>query len=282
MSAAVKKILVLSLALILSFTLVGCGEGGLTQEEIDQIVANVTTTQFDTVKLDMDMLMTMEVVGGSEPGKLTMVTDATGVVNNANREMQMAINMSMELPGQAEQDMAMEVYIVGAWLYSMLDIPEISEQWMKMKLSEEMWQQQNQIDQQIEFLKTAVEIKSLPDEAVNGTTCYVFEVVPSMEALGELLSQQALGMEGMDFGQLNLADLFKEMSVKEWIAKDSCQVIKTEVDMLMEMRPGDVGATEADFEKMIMDMNVGMSFYDYNQPVSITLPLEALDAPEVP
>ena len=282
MSSAVKRILLLSLALILSFTLVGCGEGGLTQEEIDQIIANVTTTQFDTVKLDMDMSMTMEVVGGSEPGKLTIVTDATSVVNNANREIQTAINMSMELPGQAEQDMAMEVYVVGAWIYSMVDIPEISEQWMKMKLSEEMWQQQSQIDQQIEFLKTAVEIKSLPDEAVKGTDCYVFQVVPSMEALGELLSQQTSGMGGMDFGQFNLADLFKEMSVKEWIAKDSYRVMKTEVDMLMEMRPGDVGATEADFEKMIMDMNVGMSFYDYNQPVSITLPPEALDAPEMP
>ncbi len=49
MSAVVKTILALSLALVLSFTLVGCAgeqvtqEGELSQQEIDQIVANAIT-----------------------------------------------------------------------------------------------------------------------------------------------------------------------------------------------------------------------------------------------
>jgi hypothetical protein len=282
MSAAVKRILLLSLALILSLTLVGCGEGEFTQEEIDRIVTNVTTAQYDTVKIDMDMSMTVEVVGGDEPGKATMVGDGTGVIDMANKEMQMTMNMTVDIPEQGEQEMATEVYLVGGWIYTSVDIPEIGEQWMKMEFSEEIWQQQSQIEQQIELLKTAVEVKYSGSEAVNGTDCYVFEVVPSMEALGELLSQQAPGMGGMDFGQLNLADLIKEMSVKEWIARDSYRVMKTEVDMRMEVRPADVDATEADFEKMTMDMNIVQRLYDYNQPVSITLPPEALDAQEAP
>ena len=278
MSAAVKRILVLSLALILSFTLVGCG-GELTQEEVDRIITNVTTAQYDTVKIDMDMLMAVEVVGGSEPGEMTMVGGGSGVMDMANREMQMTMNMTMDIPELGEQEMETEVYLVGEWMYTSVDIPEIGKQWIKMEVTQDIWQQQNQIEQQIELLKTAVEVNYLGSEAVNGTTCYVFEIVPSMEALGELLSQQA---PGMDFSQLNLADLYKEMSVKEWIAKDSYQVMKTEVDMVMEMRPEDVDATEADFEKMAMDINMGMRLYDYNQPVSITLPPEALDAPEMP
>jgi len=52
--------------------------------------------------------------------------------------------------------------------------------------------------------------------------------------------------------------------------------------MRMRMRPEDVGATEADFDKMVMDMNIAMRSYDYNQPVSIVLPPEAADAPEMP
>jgi len=281
MSSAIKTILALSLALVLSFTLVGCG-GELPQEEIDRIVTNVTTAEFDTVKLDMDMSMTVRVEGGDEPGEVTMVGDGTGVMDMANREMQMRMNMTVDRPELGKQEMATEVYLVGEWMYTGVDIPEIGKQWVKMEFSEEIWQQQSQVEQQIELLKTAVEIKSLPDETVNGTDCYVFQVVPSMEALGELLSQQALGMEGMDFGQFNLADLFKEMSIKEWIAKDSYWVMKTEVDMVMEMRPADVGATEADFEKMTMDINIVERLYDYNQPVSITLPPEALNAPEMP
>ena len=282
MSAAVKRLLLLSLALILSLTLVGCAEGGLTQEEIDRIVANVTTAQFDTVKLDMDMQATMEAVGGSEAGKVTMVADGTGVMNNASKEMQMAMNMTMDIPDQAKQTMAMEYYAVGEWMYMKMSMPEMGKQWMKMKLSEEIWQQQGQIEQQIELLKTAVEVNYLGSEEVNGTACYVVKVVPSMEALGKLLSQQASGLGGLDFSQLNLADLFKEMSVKEWIAKDSYRVMKSEVYAVLEMRPGDVGATESDFEKMTMDMKTGVRFYDYNQPVSITLPPEALNAAEMP
>jgi hypothetical protein len=282
--SAIKKILILalSLALILSFTLVGCGEGGLPQEEIDRIVANVTNAQFDTVKLDMDMSMTMKVVGGPETGEMTMVGDGTGVMDMANEEMQMAMNMTMDIPELGEQEMGTEVYLVGEWMYTKVDIPVVGEQWIKTQATEGMWEQQSQIEQQIEFLKTAVEIDYLGSEAVNGTDCYVLEAVPSVEVLGELLSQQTSGMGGMDFGQFNLADLFKEISVKEWIAKDSYQVMKTEVVMVMEMLPADIGATEADFEKMTMDMNMGMLFSDYNQPVSIDLPDEALDAEEMP
>ena len=282
MSSAIKTILALSLALILSFTLVGCGEGEFTQEEVDRIVTSVATAQYDTVKLDMDMPMTIEVVGGSEPGKVTVVADGSGAMDMVNKEMQMTMNMTMDIPEVGEQDMATEIYIVGGWMYTGVVIPEIGEQWVKMELSEEMWQQQSQIEQQIELLKTAVEVDYLGSEAVSGTDCYVFEIVPSIEALGELLSQQSSGMGGMDFGQLNLADLIEEMSVKEWIAKDSYLVMKTEVGMRMEVRPEDVDATEADFEKMTMDINMGMRFYDYNQPVSITLPPEALDAQEMP
>ncbi len=160
------------------------------------------------------------------------------------------------------------------------DIPGQGKQWVKMELTEEMWQQQSQIDQQIELLKSATAVNFVGSETVDGTACYVVEITPSMEALGNLLSQQQT--TGIDFSQLNLADLFKEMSVKEWIAKESYRVMKAEVDMLLEMRPADVGATEADFDKMTMDINMGMRLYDYNQPVSITLPPEALNAPEMP
>jgi hypothetical protein len=282
--SATKKILILalSLALILPFTLVGCGQVELTQEEIDSIVTNVTTAQYDTVKLDMDMAMDITVEGGDEAGKMTMVGDGAGVIDMVNKEMQMAMNMSMDIPELGEQEMGTEVYLVGEWMYTKMDIPEIGEQWIKMKLNEEIWQQESQIAQEIELLKTAVEIDYSGSNAVNGTECYVFEIVPNMEALGDLLSQQALSMGGMDFGQFNLADLIKEMSIKYWIAKDSYQVMKAEITMVMEMHPADVGATEADFEKMTIDLNTGTILYDYNQPVSIDLPEAALDAVEMP
>ena len=279
--SAVRIILALSLALVLSFTLVGCDQG-LPQEEIDRIIENICNAQYDTVKMDMDMAMTVEIIGGSDEGKLRMTGDGTGVMDVANREMQMTMNMTMDMPEMDVRAMVSKVYMVGDWIYSGVEMPEFGEQWFKMEVMPGMWEQQSQLDQQIAFLESAVEIKSLPDQSVDGTDCYVFEVVPSIEALGDLLAQQSSAMGGTDFSRLNLADLFEEMTVKEWIARDSYQVLKSEVYMRMGMLPGDVGATEADFNKMLMDMNITMRLYDYNQPVSIILPAEAADAMEMP
>jgi hypothetical protein len=280
MKKAVRIILALSLALVMSFTLVGCDKG-LPQEEIDRIIESVTSVQYDTLRLDMDMATTVEIIGGSDAGKMTMAGDGSGVMDMVNRAMQMTMNMSVDIPEMGTQTMISKVYLVGGWMYTGVEIPEFGEQWFKQEAIPGMWEQQNQVEQQIEFLKTAVEVKSLPDQAVDGTDCYVFEVVPSMEALGDLLAQQSSSM-GMDFSQMDLVNLFEEMVVKEWIAKDSYQVLKTEVYMRMQMRPEDVGATAADFDKMVMDINMTIRLYDYNQPVSIVLPDAALDASEMP
>jgi len=280
MKKAVRIILALSLALVMSFTLVGCDKG-LPQDEIDRIIESVANAQYDTVKLDMDMAMTAEIIGGPDEGEISMTGDGTGVMDMVNREMQMTMNMSVDIPEMGEQTMVTKTYLVGDWMYTGVAIPDFGEQWFKMEAMPDMWEQQSQLEQQLAFLKSAVEVKSLPDETVDGTDCYVFEVVPSMEALGDLLAQQSSTM-GMDFNQMDLANLFEEMKVTEWISRDSYQVLKSEVYMRMQMQPEDIGATEADFDKMVMDMNMTMRSYDYNQPVSIILPAEALDAMEMP
>jgi hypothetical protein len=280
MKKAVKIILALSLALVLSLAVIGC-DRGLPQDEIDRIVENVASAQFDSLKMDMDMDVTMTVEGGASPGQMTMTGTGSGVMDMVNHKMQMSMDMSMDIPEVGVQAFATETYLVGEWMYTGFEIPELGQQWLKTALTPDAWEQQNQFEQQIEFLKTAVKVRSLPDQAVDGTNCYVFEVEPSLEALGDLLSQQS-SVIGMDLSQLDLADLFKEMSIKEWIAQDSYQVLKSEVYIQMQMHPADVGATEADFDTMVIDMNTAVKLYDYNQPVSIELPEAALDAPEIP
>ena len=278
--SAVKTILALSLALVLSFTFVGC-VAGLPQEEINQIIGNVTSAEYDTFKFDVEMPMTMTVVGGSDPGTASIVVDGTGVVDMANEEMQMTMSMTMDIPGAGEQEMAAEVYIVGGWMYTKMDLFGLGEQWTKMEVTEETWQQQGQIEPLLEFLATAVEVNYLGSKTVSGTECYLFEIVPDMEALGELLGQETAGT-GFDFSQLDLADLYDKLSVKEWIAKDSCLIMRVEIEMVLEMNASDVGAAADDFDKMTMDVKMVESFYDYNEPVSIELPPEALDAEEMP
>jgi hypothetical protein len=58
--------------------------------------------------------------------------------------------------------------------------------------------------------------------------------------------------------------------------------VKAAMDVVLEMLPEDVGATAEDFEKMTMDMKGPVKYYDYNKPVTIELPQEALNAQEIP
>jgi len=157
-----------------------------------------------------------------------------------------------------------------------IGIPEMGDQWMKMEMSEEMWEAQSQIDQQVELLKTAEAVNFLGSENVNGTKCYVVEIMPSVEALGNMLSQYQLPDIGnLDSLDLDLTNLIKEMSIKEWIAEDSYLFMKSETYVVMEMAPGALGATEDDFENMSININTVVELYGYNEAVTIVLPAGA-------
>ncbi len=278
-----KKLLMLSLALVLSFSLVafvGCEEK-LTQEEIDQIIANVASAEYDTISFDIDVPMSIKVVGGSDPGTMTVAVVGSGFMDMVNEAMQMTMEMEMDIPGEGYEDIDAEIYVVEGWMYTGANILG-DEYWMKMALTEPMWQQQDQVKPYVELLATAIDIKDKGTEIVNGVECYVFEVEPDMDALTELLGEETSGLLPADLSDLDMGEIYQELTVKEWLAKDSYLLRKVEIKLVMEMSPSDVGVTSDEFDKMTMEIEMTMRFYDYNQPVSIELPPEALDAEEMP
>jgi len=191
--------------------------------------------------------------------------------------MQIIIDMDIDVPGKAKQSMPMESYLVDGWMHIKVSIEEKGAQWVKMQFPDEMWDSQSQISQQIELLKTAKEVNFLGSEEVNGTDCYIVEVVPGAEALNKMLSQiQMPDIEGADFSQFSFADMIQDMSFKQWIAEDGYLIMKSETHVVMEISPEDVGASVEEFQKITMDQSAVMVFYDYNEPVSIELPAEAL------
>lgn len=286
MAATLKKLLLLSLALVLSFSLVafvGCGEE-LSQEEIDQIIANITSAEYNTVSFDIDMSMSLKVSGGSDAGTMTADAVGSGAMDMVNEGAQMTMDMALDIPEVGEQDVSAQIYFVDGWMYMGMDIPELGAQWMKMEADEAMWPQPDPLEQQMELWEGAIEVKSLGTETVNGVECYVYEMIPDMGVLSDMLAQEmsGMGMDLMDFAQFDLSDMYKEFSVKEWLAQDSYLPMKIDIKVVMEVEAGDFGATGDDFDKTTMDVEMNMDFYDYNQPVSIVLPPEALDAEEMP
>jgi len=282
-----RKILSLVLVLILSFAFVGCGGGAetLTPEQIDRLVANVTSAleNTETYQFDMDMGMTMDVTGGIQAGKITMDATGDGAISLVDQRMKMMLTMTMDMPYMGEQTIEQESYFVEGWMFIRQSMAGIDLGWMKMEVPEGMWETQNQLDQQIKFLTggNLSMVRYLSSEKVAGVDCYVVEVTPDMVDLANYLSQQQ-GMEGLTPADLTkLIVAIKQFSVKQWLAKDSCLCMKSSIHIYMEMTPELLDMTEGEFKKIAMDIDIEMTFRDYNKPVSIVLPPEALDAEEI-
>jgi len=276
-----KRLLVLSLALVLALAFVGCE--GLPQGEIDQIIAGATASQFDTVSFDMHMLMEVGVTGESSTVTTSISFDITnGVMDVVNEEMYYAMAIMMDIPLMGEQELAGDVYLVDGWMYTRMEFFGLGEQWAKTEVNEETWQQQDPLSGQLEFLAAAVEVNYLRTETVDDVECYLFEIVPDMEALGELLSEETAGMGMIDFSQFDLAELCADLSVKEWIAVDSSLLMKAEIYLALEMSASEAGVSEEGIDSVTTEVTMVVNFHNYNEPVFIELPPEALEAEELP
>jgi hypothetical protein len=75
--------------------------------------------------------------------------------------------------------------------------------------------------------------------------------------------------------------MIKQMSYKVWVAKDDYLFRKVEYQMVIEILPEYFGVTAEDFSKIKEDIATEIVFYDYNEPVSIEMPAEALEAPDL-
>ncbi len=284
MSKISRRLTVLFLILALSVSSIACGgQPGATPELTPQEIVSKSVTansDIESCKLDMTMSIAAEATGAKQPVNFNMSVDADGAIDSADQEMQLTMNMKMNLLGQTKIETAVELYAVDGWMYTKLAMPSM---WTKTKLTDEMFRKQNLTTQQIEFLKAATNVNSLGTEVVDGTTCYVLSITPDAQSLLQWLSQQgSLDSQGLDLDKLNILNAVKKLSVKEWIAKDTFLIRKVDIELAFEITPGDVGAPAGEFDKMTMDMTLAMRLFDYNVPVAITLPPDALSARETP
>lgn len=240
------------------------------------------TAEVATCRFDLNVATTIKMAGGAKPGEIEATATGTGAVDSANKQMRVIVTGTAAVLGAGKQEMTMEYYVIDNWLYTELVLPEMGGRWFKTALTDEIWERQNQLDQQIELMETAVEVRLAGSENVNGTACYVLEMAPSIENLREFLSHQTVPGTNTDWADISLEPLLEETSVKLWIAKDTYLLMKSEIDILMEIAAENIGASEEDFEKITLAMNAQTKFYDHNQPVSIELPEEALEAQEIP
>jgi hypothetical protein len=281
----------------------------LSQDEIAGLILNAS--EVDTYKFDMNMTMTMttEMLMGNEtnatePMVMAMVGNGSGVVDNINKSMWMAMSMCMNMSeimeantsedtnGNVSEDsslempeticMETEMYIINNTMYMKMDmgyiLPNFSF-WLKSEMTEADWESEEIQGPQMELLNCS-NVTLLDDEEVNGVDCYVLKIVPDTEKCWEIvMNTSIMGDSGIMGAEMqNASDILNQslgnMTITEWIAKDTMFVMKSVAAMDMTMSPD----TEEE-AKVVMDYT--MIFYDYNEPVTIVLPPEAEGATDL-
>ena len=274
-----RKILAISLLLVMVLSFTACGEELPTAQEI---VDGAVQALDDIISYQLEMTSTMNASGESEgetfEGSTTTSQNIT--FDLANRKMHMVQTMNSIMTGADSIDTTTETYIVDNMVYVTSDSPYGDIIWTKSEIPSGFWEQMNQIKFQIDILG-ASQVEVISTEKVGGVDCYALQLTPDAEQLWQFFIQQ-MGTSGdmsTETSQELLRELAHNYSAKQWIAKDTYFLMKAEVEMSIELTPEIMGSPEAEGEATV-DTTTIMLVYDYNQPISIELPPEAAETTE--
>jgi hypothetical protein len=178
--------------------------------------------------------------------------------------------------------------------------------WIKYQLGNSEnaeWNREAQIQNIVELLKTTTRDNYLEDEKVNGVDCYVLLINPTTQAITDwVLSQDqpnGPSLRGSHEPALvgnAFVKAYKNSVIKVWIAKDSYLVVQTELSVHFQTTIEELQRVlDSPFQKIasyFREIFLGshkitsyfqgqMNFSNYNEPVSIQLPQEALKAQSV-
>ena len=293
----VLKMLLISLLLISILSLpiaLGCNgdkadtSGEFSQLELEQILTDSTllVNSVDSYKMTMDMDVFMDMSGGGEEGTMDMDMTMEGAIDQKNMEMYMVmeIYMAMDMGFEAgSEDMTIDMYMVDDYLYMKMDIPELGEEWIKMPATDETMSAYDldMVSEQLAILESPGELNYLRDEILDGSDCYVIQMIPDLAAIMDWIGDQGLADLGLDWEDVGvIRDMFDELTYTIWIDKETKYIKKMTAYILMKMSGDDFADMDGDIGTITMDMNMDIEMYDYNKPVTIVLPDEALDAME--
>lgn len=269
--------------LLLALIIAACFACKSTEASLsaEQIVEKARAAQ-ENVKsgvLDIDNLtinFPWKLSGSDTQG--TMALNGSCTIDQANKEAgaNANANISIGIPGQQSSmsiTAGLQMYAVDNYTYTMMSLPGQNPKWTKQEIPAGFWDNLTAIESQTDPLDIAT-VNLIREEKVGNTDCYLLEVVPDFDKLQQKLAEEA-NMQQLP----NLKDIISDFSLNVWVAKDTFFISKVQMDMTL-LLTSEVLGTSAGGDEMTLNMTMDLQPHDYNQPVSIELPPEALNATE--
>lgn len=241
----------------------------LSDEELKNNLINANS-DLDSYSMNLDMDMDMEIKMQQEQMTINSKTIFEGAVDNENKKMFLEGEIAMSSLDMSETTY-MSTYVIGNDLYV-----ESEGQWFKMTDTNDIWSEQDQLQQTIELIESGT-IKVLDEETINGNDYFVLEVTPDLEMLAkDLLNQNDL-MNGM-LEDINFEDLIKSYSLRVWINKNTYVIEKNVNEAELVLNAENFGEDEDG--EITIKSTTEMNIHSINEAVEINLPQEAENAQE--
>lgn len=268
-------------------------------EEAQDIVAKSVSAMahVNSYRLDTDVLNTYKVLDG--PNQITTLFEWNGtkLIDVFRREMKMDMTIDVVNYYGSDDTHSIEMYFRGGYEYCKSTSLHVyggpENPWDKNRLTNEDWTAESQMSYYIKLLETGSQANVLGSEDVSGIDCYVLTLSPSTEAMVDWVISQgqpagpSLGVMAGGAISVHRADAYQGGSLRLWVEKDSYLPLKAEVSAVFDGFIGG-GAHPVSSDPYIPTTGHVNSSFDaqaifsgYNQPVSIQLPQEALNAQEL-
>ena len=216
-------------------------------------------------------------------------------VDIANQQMAMNMTIKDTAPGNILDLLSLTMYLEDGEDYQADTAPGLSQPnpWSKTSLTPSLWNSETQIPYLTELLKTATQFNSSENQTVNGIVCDVLTITPSSQAAVDFVvsQEQPFGPQiNVDFSggtPVVRPDAFKSGSIQLWIEQDNYLPVKVEINVDFQGTAGGGPGSEGTvFSTPIVNQENSsfqgeLDFSNYNQPVSIQLPLGALNGQSV-
>jgi len=264
------ELVTLALLIAAAATSSGCPSAKIAEITEQELTERILTTVDKQQAYRFEMSNEGSITGTTEGeyDEISLIISDSGTIDVENQQMQKETNLRLNggSDGQPEMVIVTETYVLDDIAYiGFREEPSQPNKWIKGAMSESLWGSQELLGKHVDILRES-EVSILRTEKVNGISCYVVEISPTMEALRDLIGQQMGSGMVPDLTQYPISGY----SYTGWYAADSFLPIRAVVEY-------DV-AFQSDVEDFSAEYSMDVAFFYHDQPVSIQLPVEAQGA----
>ncbi len=264
-----------AILILLAFLAPACSDGG-PSVDADEVVAKAAAAQSSLQTYRMDSHVTGRMARESSESKTAFIgfLDVAAAVDGTHHRMQLDMTMGM---GESADSGGLKYYaqafLIENHLYTGVSMTPNAFQWSKGDLAGDYWASAEMMQQQVALLQSAGR-QLTGEESIDGVDCYVFELVPDVAqtiAMWNLESFLGQGAEMPDWK----AEWVQSATVRQWIAKGSSRLTKSEVQVTLSLAAAELDQT---LGEGTLDITLAGEafFHHYNERVSTVVPLEAI------